>query len=63
MQRKLMCSAEEPRNLKFTLVLTTWVVSSKGFDWAYSFSGNGYHKFLISLNSLVPQANFLKAKP
>ena len=63
MQRKLTCSAGAQRNLKFTIVLITLVVPSKGFDWAYSFSGDGFHKFLISLSSLVPQANFLKAKP
>ena len=59
MQRKLICSAGEQRNLKFTLVLITWVVSLKGFDWAYSFSGDGFPKFIISLSSLAPQANFL----
>ena len=63
MQRKLMCGVGEQRNLKFTIVLITLVVPSKGFDWAYSFSGDDFHKFLISLRSLAPQANFLKAKP
>ena len=58
-----LCSAGEHRNLKFTSVLITWVVFSKGFDWAYSFSEDGFHKFLISLSSLAPQANFFKAKP
>ena len=51
-----MCSAGEQRNLKFTLVLITWVVSSKGFDWAYSFSEDGFHKFLISSQFSGPTA-------
>ena len=58
-----MCSAGEQRNLKLTIVLITLVVPSKGFDWAYSFTGDGFHKFLISLSSLAPQANFRQAKP
>ena len=57
-----MCSAGVQRNLKFTIVLITLLVPSKGFDWAYSFSGDGFHKFLISLSSLAPQVNFFEAK-
>ena len=63
-----MCRAEEQRKLKlkFTLVLITWVVQcpQKVFiAWAFLSSGDGFHEFLISLSSLAPQANILKAKP
>ena len=33
-------------NLKFILVLISWVVSSKDFDWIHSSLGDGFHKFL-----------------
>ena len=56
-----MCRAVEQKKLKFTLVLITSIVSSKGFDWAFS-SGDSFHKFLISLSSLAPQSNILNTR-